>query len=1518
MALRNSRSAFFLANFWRISGERTSLKLYDPRRDERDACGIGFVADARGRPTRSIVELAVEALCRVRHRGALAADQLSGDGAGLLFPIPRKLLQASEREGIAMLFLQPESEAETRAAFEEACRAEGLVISRWRDVPVDESALGDLARRGRPSIVQAIVERPLGSDEEDGERRAFRARLRLEHASRGLGLAAYVCSFSFRTVVYKALCAADRIADFFPDLSNPQTQAWFAIFHQRYSTNTTPSWERAQPFRFLGHNGEINTIRGNVALMRAREGDLGAEDLASPELLRPVVSETASDSGIVDQVLELLTRGGRDVRHAATMMVPPAWEALPDVDPELRDFLSFHACLMEPWDGPAALVFSDGTKVCASLDRNGLRPMRLSVCEDGLVVAASEAGAVTTRGHGRVTRSRLGPGQAFCVDPAGGGVQWDADIKRALATRRPYGEWLDRNVVWATQGEAGPAPDASVVARQVAAGYTKEEVTVVLRPMATEGVEPTSSMGDDTAKPSLAAGPRPVFSHLKQRFAQVTNPPIDHLRERDVMSLSTRLGRRDSLLRERPEAAKLRWYRSPMLHAAALEELERAGAVVLDATCATDGGLLQACRRLGDEAVAHVRNGVELLLVSDRRVGPERAQVPSALAAGAVHHRLLALGLRAFASIVVEADDVRETHHAACLITNGADAVCPRLALQSIAELAATGRLGGVSNASREQRDSSTNAGRLGGTQDGIAAQSNFLACIEDGLLKVMSKMGIATLDSYRGAQIIEAIGLAPEVIDLCFAGVFSPLGGLGFAEIEEDVLARHAAAFTSKPMLANPGFIKFKRGGDYHSLNPDVIDELHRSVGIKEPVEEPAEDPEMAAAHELRKAVKGNDAAYERFAALVNDRPPAEPRDLLEFVPSGAAVPLQEVESSWAIAKRFSTGAMSHGALSAEAHETLSIALNMIGGMANTGEGGEAPERFADDRNSGIKQIASGRFGVTPSYLANAKELQIKMAQGSKPGEGGQLPGKKVTVEIARLRHTVPGVALISPPPHHDIYSIEDLAELIFDLKQANPSAKVSVKLVSSEGVGTVAAGVVKGLADAVHISGGDGGTGASPLSSIKNAGMPWETGLAEAQAALVENGLRTRARLRVDGGLKTGRDIMIAALLGADEYSFGTAALVAEGCILVRTCHRDTCPVGIATQNPDLRAKFQGTPEMVARYLLMVAEEVRLLLASLGLRTMQEAIGRTELLKPKEVEGRVSLLDVTPLLMTFPTQDVRFHGSLPVQSPRSNLGDRLFEDAVRALSAEVPASLRYQINNSDRAVGARLGCALGNEIPRKHSVAVSAEFEGEAGQSFGAFLSEGIELSLTGEANDYVCKGMAGGRVAVCAPENDAGDPCLVGNTALYGATGGRLFVAGRAGERFAVRNSGAVAVVEGTGDHACEYMTAGAVVVLGPTGKNLGAGMSGGEAYLYDPEGLAETRINQQLVAAYAPTDGQLTSLQRVLRRHADLTGSRKAIEILDAWENTRLHFKRIAPVAEVARREALFETSEVAPA
>jgi glutamate synthase (ferredoxin) len=1451
------------------------MPLYDPVSGEKDACGIGFVADSSGAASRAIVDAALEALCRVKHRGAVAADALTGDGAGLLLPIPPTVAPACH--GVVMTFLDPGSPAAGRAAIAAACAAEGLTLTSWRAVPVDPGALGSAAADSAPLVEQALLA-PFAGGVEEGERRAYRARRRAELVARSEGLELSIPSSSYRTVTYKALCAADRLADFYADLAANGCRAWFALFHQRYSTNTAPTWGRAQPFRMLAHNGEVNTIRGNLGAMEARDAS-ALLDSAEDAALGPAVDASSSDSGILDGALELLVRGGRPLPDAAAMLVPQAWENDAALDEDVRAFFKYHSALMEPWDGPAALVFSDGTSVGATLDRNGLRPLRVALCEDGLVACASEAGAIDTAGHGTVTRRRLGPGQSLVVTPETG-VVLDDELKRSLAASDRYRDRAEAAIVSLSKGVPCEAAPDRVLPLQVAAGYTKEEITVVLRPMATQGQEPVSSMGDDTAQPPLATYRRPVFSYLKQRFAQVTNPPLDHLRESHVMSLTTLLGARVPLTGG-PQGSPLRELEGPVVHASAVTALVEQGAAVVDATWpASEGpaGLRRACLRAADDAIAAVTAGADVVVVGDAAMGAERVAIPSALAAGAVHHALVRAGLRPRTGVVVDAADVRESHHVACLVTNGADAVCPRLALETIADLSAHARLGGDVTAA--------------------AAQELFVGALEGGLAKIMSKMGISTVSSYRGAQVVEAMGLGPDVIELCFPGVSSPLGGRSLEDLAADALERHAAAYSPKPALAMPGSIKHKAGGEYHALNPGVIDALQSA----------AAGDEMKAAHALRRAVAGGDDAYDEFAALVNGRPPSEPRDLLEPIPSPEPLPIDEVEDATSIARRFSAGAMSLGALSPEAHDTIARALEIVGGMANTGEGGEDPARYERGGGSGIKQVASARFGVTPGYLGDAQEIQIKMAQGSKPGEGGQLPGVKVSAEIARLRHTVPGVPLISPPPHHDIYSIEDLSQLIYDLKQANPSAAVSVKLVASEGVGTVAAGVVKGLADVVHISGGDGGTGASPLSSIKNAGLPWEIGLAETQQALTANGLRERARLRVDGGLKTGRDVVIAALLGADEFSFGTALLVAEGCILVRTCHRDTCPVGIATQNPALRAKFAGTPEMVARYLLLVAEEARTLLASLGLRSMAEAVGRTDLLRAQTG----SPLDLSPLLRA-PAGPASFTGSIPLQRPRSALGDRLCEDAVEEITGGRVGHLTYDISTADRSVGARLGVELARATGAKGSV--TARFTGQAGQSFGAFLSDGIELILAGEANDYVAKGMAGGRIVIRPPEGDGGDPVLAGNTVLYGATGGTLFVAGRAGERFAVRNSGAVAVVEGTGDHACEYMTAGAVVILGPTGRNLGAGMSGGEAYVFDPDDLLDANLNPHLVAAYVPTQAQLDSLRRVIERHGRATGSPRAAALLKHWDRTATRFRRVAPMAEVARLEALFEGTSV---
>jgi glutamate synthase (ferredoxin) len=1539
--------------------------LYDPR-FEHDACGIGFVADAGGRASRNIVDAALSALHRVRHRGAVAADHRSGDGAGILTALPQAFfvregrlaglqLPDSVRLGVATVFLSNApgevGEAERRRCrrlIDEACRAEQVDLIGWRDVPTDADALGDTARRSAPRIEQAIIAMPDRITKDGAEARCYRARKRAEQAVKAAGVCCYLVSMSFRTVTYKAMCAADQLAAFYTDLREPDFVAPFAIFHQRYSTNTAPSWERAQPFRMLCHNGEINTIQGNVNRMRARESRLGSAHLAPESLLAPVIDEDGSDSAMLDNALELLVRGGRDIRQSLAMLVPAAWEGF-DVDPAVRDFYRYNACLMEPWDGPAGLIFSDGIRVGAALDRNGLRPLRYAVCEDGFVACASEAGAVDLHGHGRVRRGKLGPGQMLVVDPERGGVEDDETIKSRFATRRPYGAWLDDRLRPLNTGEPVAHVPADLVARQAAFGYTKEEFTFVLRPMATQGHEPIFSMGDDTAPSVLAQRPRLLYSYFKQRFAQVTNPPIDHLRERLVMSLRTLLGPQAPLLWEEPAAARLVQLDSFLLYPSGLEALRSLGAPfttsTLDATFPIrDGapGLRAAYERLGRDAERAVRGRAGILIIDDTGVSADRAPIPALLALGTVHDRLIRAGLRSRVSLVVHTDEAREVHHVVCLLGYGADAICPRLALQSVAAvtpsptlptrgreietpspaLPTRGReMPALATRGREMETPSPALPTRGRETEMLDAQERFKHALEEGTLKVLAKMGISTVASYQAAQIFEIIGLDAEVVTSCFAGTPSPVGGATFEDLGEELLARHAAGFAEPaPALVSPGFFKHhKQGVEYHATNPDVVDALQASATQKE----------LVVAHALQRAVasgpNGNGyASYERFARLVNDRPPTYPRDLLAMHTAGPPLSLGSVEPASAIVQRFSTGAMSHGSIGAEAHETVAIAMNRLGGKSNTGEGGEDPARFRTrglpvDRNSRIKQVASGRFGVTPEYCVFADELQIKMAQGSKPGEGGQLPGHKVTDEIARLRHTQPGIALISPPPHHDIYSIEDLAQLIYDLKQVNPLAAVSVKLVAEAGVGTIAAGVVKGLADIIHIAGGDGGTGASPLSSIKNAGMPWEIGLAETQQTLRLNGLRGRVRLRVDGGIKSGRDVVIAALLGADEVSFGTAALLAEGCIMVRTCHLDTCPAGIATQRPELRAKFAGTPEMLEAYLTHVAEEVRHILAGLGLRSLDEAIGRTDLLEQRpSADRRADRVDLGGLLLDEGPEPRHFLRGLAMQRPSSSLADRLCLDALGPIRSGKATELSYSIENADRTVGARLSGMLAMEFGTAQPPgSARVRFDGVAGQSFGAFLSEGLEFELTGEANDYVGKGMAGGRIIIRPPDDDAGDPHLLGNTVLYGATGGELFCAGRAGERFAVRNSGASAVVEGAGEHVAEYMTGGTIVILGPVGHNLGAGMTGGEVFVYDDGIGLPGMVNGELVDAHRlGGDHQLLTeqglrLRTLIERHTEYTGSLLATAILDDWHAALHKFWRVAPKADVALIESRHE-------
>jgi glutamate synthase domain-containing protein 2/glutamate synthase domain-containing protein 1/glutamate synthase domain-containing protein 3 len=1389
---------------------------------ERDSCGIGFVADAAARPSRAILDAALDGLAAMRHRGAYAADGRTGDGAGVLLPIPASLVPGPWC-GLAMVFVRDDA---ARAGIEEACAAEGIETAGWRPVPVEEEALGDTARATQPWIEQLVLRRPFGVGGDEAERRAYRARRRAD-----LIPGAYVASLSFRTVTYKALCAADQLAAFYPDLRDPWLAVPFAIFHQRFSTNTSPSWERAQPFRLLCHNGEINALAGNVAAMRTRAASLDEPGLG------PVLDERGSDSAMLDNALELLVRGGRDVRHALSMLVPPAWQGNPELEPQVRAFFAYHAGLVEPWDGPAAVVFTDGRVVGAALDRNGLRPMRWAVTDDGLVTCASEAGAVPLPAGSLVRRGRLGPGEMLAVDASGGGFEIDGAIKRRLARRRQYTRWLATGRRAYDPGEPVLPGTSDLRPRQSVAAWTREDLSLVLRPAASSGHEPVSSMGDDTALPPLAGRDRPLWTCFRQRFAQVTNPAIDHLREREVMSLRTLLGPRAPLLDEGPGAARLVELDSFFLFPSILPALR---AFTLDTSLAEGEGLAASCGRLAAAAEDAVRGGASMLALSDARVADGRAVTPILLAVAAVQRRLVEAGLRQRASLLVDSDAPRDSHHFACLLGFGADAICPRLALETVAQLAADDKLGGDHPSADE-------------------AQQRYRASVEEGVLKVLSRLGISDLDSYRGAGLFEVIGLGADVLSACFPETPALEGSLDFAALDRAARSRREA-----DELENPGYVKFRKGGEPHATGTDVV----------------------AAAHALRKAVRGDDRErYDRFAELVNTRDPLELRDLLELVPAAEPVRLAEVEPVESIVRRFSGGAMSHGSLSAEAHETVAIALNRLGARSNSGEGGEDPARYGTERGSRIKQIASGRFGVTAAYAASADELQIKIAQGSKPGEGGQLPGHKVTDEIAALRHTREGVGLISPPPHHDIYSIEDLAQLVFDLKQVNPRADVSVKLVAEAGVGLVAAGVAKALADVVHVAGADGGTGASPLSSIKNVGAPWELGLAETQRTLVTEGLRGRVRVRVDGGIKTGRDVVVAALLGADEVSFGTALLLAEGCLLVRSCHLDTCPVGIATQRPELRAKFDATPEQIEAYLRFVAEEVREHLASLGLRRFEEAVGRADLLRPRGTGA----LDAAAVLAA---SGGGYTGERQPVADGGSLGERLARDAAPAVEEARIVELSYEISNGDRAVGARLGGTIGGG---RTAGRVRATFTGSAGQSFGAFLASGVRLTLVGEANDYVGKSMSAGRISIRPPDDDAGDPVLLGNAALYGATGGQLFAAGSAGERFAVRNSGAVAVVEGAGAHLCEYMTGGLVVVLGDVGRNVGAGMSGGELIVFD----ANETLERRLGGAHVLTTPDLAGLYALLDKHVRETGSRRATELLETWTRTAAAFRLIAP-------------------
>lgn len=1475
--------------------------LYHPE-FEHDACGVGFIADITGHRSYEIVRKAVQAVANLTHRGAVDADAKTGDGAGILTQIPRKLFsreverlghRALEGEDLAvgMIFL-PRLDAAAnnrcRVTIEEAVDHYDLTFFGWRQVPVEVSVLGDTAAELLPDIQQVLIGRPGSMSEVEFERSLYLVRKQIERSVYRHGIrGCYICSLSNRTIIYKGMMVAPQLSRFYKDLKNPSFESALAIFHQRYSTNTMPNWFLAQPFRFLAHNGEINTLKGNVNWIRAREPELKSKMWGQQiSRLRPIIDPlVASDSARMDNVFESLLLSGRDPMHVTMMLIPEAYQNMPNMDEDLRAFYEFHDCLMEPWDGPAAVAFSDGSVVGAALDRNGLRPARYKVTDDGLVIMGSEVGLLEVDDRRIVKKGRLGPGQMIAVDTRRGVLLDNQEIKSQIARHRPFDQWIRENLIRFERGRCSvePAPDASVEdsnlkQRQKAFGYTADEMDYVLVPMANDAKEPVGSMGDDTPLAFLSRKPKPLFNYFTQLFAQVTNPPIDPLREALVMSLDLLLGYRRNLLEENEKQARLIRLRSPILLNSELNHLrsmivpEFASEILPTLFNPEEGaeGLRRALDRVCARAVQAVEGGRSLLILSDRGVGPSRAPIPMLLAVGAVHYHLIREQKRMQASLIVESGEPREVHHFAALIGYGASAVNPYLAYETLNELVGDGEL-----------------------EDEVVfpkALANYRKALEAGLLKIMSKMGISTLSSYHGAQIFESIGLHQDLIDRYFTGTHSQVGGIGLEEIAADVLELHAQAFgpDKKPALQDLGIYRFRRGGEYHALNPLVFKAIHKV------------------------AKSGAYEDYREYARLVGSRPPSALRDLMALE-RGSSIPLDEVEPVEAICRRFTTAAMSHGALSREAHETLAIAMNRLGGKSNSGEGGEDPGRYhrlpnGDWPNSAIKQVASGRFGVTPQYLVSARELEIKMAQGSKPGEGGQLPGHKVSAEIAMIRHSVPGVTLISPPPHHDIYSIEDIAQLIYDLKHVNPRAKVCVKLVASSGIGTIAAGVTKGYADVIHISGYDGGTGASPISSIKHSGSPWELGLSEVQQTLVQNDLRGRVTIRVDGGFKVGRDVIIAAILGAEEYGFGTSALVAEGCVMARQCHLNTCPVGVATQKPELRDRFEGTPEMVISFLTNLAQEVRELLSMLGYRSLDEIIGRQGLLAPKidSNNPRLHSVDLSRILMDPDPKGTRprFHTKERNDRPDAPLDDLMLQDARDAISKNTSISLSYDIKNTHRAVGAKLA----GEIAYHYGDSgldgiIECRLKGSAGQSFGAFCIRGLKLILTGEANDYVGKGMNGGDLTVMPAGQarfESHKNTIVGNTVMYGATGGTLYAAGQAGERFCVRNSGGNAVVEGVGDHGCEYMTGGTVVVLGSTGRNFGAGMTGGTAFVLDEEGAFEMRFNPQLVGIVrVREEDDIKQLQKMIGHHLELTNSRRASEVLNRWEHFLPLFYKVAP-------------------
>ncbi|TIC88597.1 glutamate synthase large subunit [Nocardioides sp. GY 10113] len=1476
--------------------------LYDPRH-ERDACGVAFVATLTGEASHDIVAKALTALRNLDHRGAAGAEVNSGDGAGILLQVPDAFLRdvaadagftlpAAGSYAVGTAFLPGDDEAvtKTRRRIEEIAAEEGLEVLGWRDVPIEPSILGTMALSVMPTFSQLFVMAPGGAlNGMDLERLAFCLRKRAERETD-----VYFPSFSSRTLAYKGMLTTAQLDNFFPDLVDERVASAMAVVHSRFSTNTFPSWPLSHPFRFIAHNGEINTVMGNRNWMRAREALLSSDLIPGDmERLFPICTPGASDSASFDEVLELLHMGGRSLPHAVLMMIPEAWENHTEMDAQRRDFYRFHATMMEPWDGPACVVFTDGTQIGAVLDRNGLRPSRFWVTDDGLVVLASEVGVLDLDPASVVRKGRLQPGRMFLVDTEEHRIIEDEEIKSQLAAEHPYGEWLHGGLIHlddVPEREHVVHTHASVTRRQQVFGYTEEELRVILTPMANTGGEPLGSMGTDSPIAALSDKPRLVFDYFSQLFAQVTNPPLDAIREELVTSLNGSIGPESNLLQPTPASCRQVVLPFPVISnddLAKIRHINRDGDMpgfithVSRGLYEVEGGGEAMARRI-DEICAEVSeaiaDGARIIVLSDRHSTADLAPIPSLLLTGAVHHHLVREKTRTQVGLLVEAGDVREVHHVALLVGYGAAAVNPYLAMETVEDLAREGYYV---------------------TTEPEVAVKNLIKALGKGVVKVMSKIGVSTVASYTGAQIFECIGLSQSVVDKYFTGTTSKLGGVELDTLAEEVALRHATAYPRGGIspahreLEIGGEYQWRREGEPHLFNPETVFRLQHST--------------RTGRYDIFKQyTKAVDEQSENLMTL---------RGLFQFKDAAAfgrtPIPIEEVEPVADIVKRFSTGAMSYGSISQEAHETLAIAMNRLGAKSNTGEGGEDPERLYDpERRSAIKQVASGRFGVTSEYLTNADDIQIKMAQGAKPGEGGQLPGNKVYPWVAKTRHSTPGVGLISPPPHHDIYSIEDLAQLIHDLKNANPAARVHVKLVSEVGVGTVAAGVSKAHADVVLISGHDGGTGASPLTSLKHAGGPWELGLAETQQTLLLNGLRDRIVVQTDGQLKTGRDVVIAALLGAEEFGFATAPLVVSGCILMRVCHLDTCPVGVATQNPVLRSRFNGKAEYVVNFFEFIAEEVRELLAQLGFRSIEEAVGQVEALDVVDAieHWKASGLDLTPILHKvevaethFPDQDVRNTKGQDHGLEKSLDVTQLVPLAAPALESGEPVRAQLEVKNVHRTVGT----ILGHEVTKRYGGAglpdgtIDLTFLGSAGQSFGAFLPPGITLRLEGDANDYVGKGLSGGRIAIRPDRSatfQANQHIIAGNTIAYGATAGEIFIHGGVGERCCVRNSGASVVTEGVGDHGCEYMTGGRVVVLGKTGRNFAAGMSGGVAWVLD---LKEIRVNRELVELGPVSAAHADELQALVRRHHEETGSEVAAALLDDWDASLSRFTEVMP-------------------